>query len=534
MSSAPANWYPDPHEADHLRYWDGTMWTEHVRPVAAQADSQEAPAEPTHAPSPQQRLRRDVQREAEPTKIGIFGARKHAAELARRNAELEQSMQELGALREQAGGLAQRNAELEQSMQEFGAMDIVQRRETLAHLEAQIAARTKQAEADFQRRAEELEAGYDTRQRVLEMQLEQLRGSLSAARGEMDELDSALVTARGHAQMQAVGLFNYHHVAESSVQLKELLDSTKAKIKQMVRDKSAATKSTGFSYNNSRTEGTKFVNDLHAMMLAAYNAEAENCVKSVKAGNLQAAVKRLDTARDRIAKRGTWIGVGISSRYHALRVKEMQLAADYWLMKQEEKEAERARREELREQKKAEQEIAAAKAKLEKERQHYANLIATLEAAGDVESLEEARAHYAEAERAIQDVDYRAANVRAGYVYVISNIGAFGEGVVKIGMTRRLEPMDRVNELGDASVPFRFDVHTLYFSTDAVSLEGALHAHFADRRLNKVNLRREFFYATPTEVLEVLKQHAGAVTEYTETAEAEEFRLSRGELADAF
>ncbi|WP_152190213.1 GIY-YIG nuclease family protein [Georgenia satyanarayanai] len=94
--------------------------------------------------------------------------------------------------------------------------------------------------------------------------------------------------------------------------------------------------------------------------------------------------------------------------------------------------------------------------------------------------------------------------------------------------------MDRVNELGDASVPFRFDVHTMYFSTDAVSLEAALHAHFANRRLNKVNLRREFFYATPTEVLDVLKQHAGAVTEYTETAEAEEFRLSRGELADAF
>lgn len=510
MSSAPANWYPDPQEAGFLRYWDGTIWTEHVRRADPQATlTQPSAADEAHTPH-QQRLRRDVQREAEPKKVGIFGARK------------------------QAGELAQRNAELEHIIQDLGAMDIIQRREHLVGLEAQIAARAEQAEADSQRRAEELEASYETRQRELEAQVEHLRSTLSAARGEMDELESTLVTARGQAELQAVGLFNYHHVAESSVQLKEMLDSTKTRIKQMVRDKSAATKSTGFTYNNSKSEGTKFVNDLHAMMLAAYNAEAENCVKSVKAGNLPAAVKRLETARDRIAKRGTWVGISITPRYHALRVQEMQLAAGYWRMKQEEKEAERARREELREQKKAEQEIAAEKAKLEKERQHYANLIASLEAAGDLEALEEARAQYAEAERAIQDVDYRAANVRAGYVYVISNIGAFGEGVVKIGMTRRLEPMDRVNELGDASVPFRFDVHTLYFSTDAVSLEAALHAHFANRRLNKVNLRREFFYATPTEVLDVLKQHAGAVTEYTETAEAEEFRLSKGELADAF
>jgi hypothetical protein len=123
-------------------------------------------------------------------------------------------------------------------------------------------------------------------------------------------------------------------------------------------------------------------------------------------------------------------------------------------------------------------------------------------------------------------VEERQANIRAGYVYVISNVGAFGEEVVKIGMTRRLEPMDRVRELGDASVPFRFDVHALFFSHDAVGIENELHRRLTDRRLNKVNLRREFFRTTPAEVRELLHQLAGNLLDYTDDAEAPEYRQS--------
>ncbi len=138
------------------------------------------------------------------------------------------------------------------------------------------------------------------------------------------------------------------------------------------------------------------------------------------------------------------------------------------------------------------------------------------------------RAKLADVQHAIENVDYRQANIRAGYVYVISNIGAFGPNMVKIGMTRRLEPNDRIRELGDASVPFRFDVHTLFFADDAVTVESKLHRAFADRRVNRLNLRREFFYATTGEVLDVLKSTIGEVVEYTAEPEAEEFRLSQG------
>jgi hypothetical protein len=112
-------------------------------------------------------------------------------------------------------------------------------------------------------------------------------------------------------------------------------------------------------------------------------------------------------------------------------------------------------------------------------------------------------------------------------VYVISNLGAFGDGVVKIGMTRRLNPMDRVRELGDASVPFLFDVHALFFSKDAVGIETMLHQHFAAQRVNLVNLRREYFYATPAAVKHALVEHHVELVEYQENAPAEEFAASR-------
>jgi hypothetical protein len=141
------------------------------------------------------------------------------------------------------------------------------------------------------------------------------------------------------------------------------------------------------------------------------------------------------------------------------------------------------------------------------------------------------RAELGEIDRAIEDVDYRAANIRAGYVYVISNLGAFGERMVKVGMTRRLEPMDRIRELSDASVPFNFDVHAIHFSNDAVGVEAEMHRRLADKRVNRVNLRREFFYATPAEVRDLLADVAGDLLEYTDDAEAFEYHQSVNETA---
>jgi hypothetical protein len=176
------------------------------------------------------------------------------------------------------------------------------------------------------------------------------------------------------------------------------------------------------------------------------------------------------------------------------------------------------------------------KARLEKERQHYLNAIEALTAKGDETAANRMRAQLGDVERAIQDVDYRVANIRAGYVYVISNVGSFGESFVKIGMTRRLDPMDRVRELSDASVPFNYDVHALFFSNDAVGIETAMHNRLSKSRVNLVNLKREFFQATALEAKQHLSELAGELLTFQDVAEALEFRQSlerRKQLQDA-
>jgi hypothetical protein len=217
----------------------------------------------------------------------------------------------------------------------------------------------------------------------------------------------------------------------------------------------------------------------------------------------------------------------VNPDYHAQRLQELELTADYKMKVQEERERAREERELLREQRRAEQELAAERERLDKERAHYQSALAVLRANGDETAAAELAGRLADIDAAIEANDYRAANIRAGYVYVISNIGAFGPNVVKIGMTRRLEPLDRVRELGDASVPFPFDVHALYFSDDAITLESELHRAFADRRVNFVNERREFFFATPREVETILQQKAGGLLEFTEQPEALQYYQSK-------
>ena len=221
---------------------------------------------------------------------------------------------------------------------------------------------------------------------------------------------------------------------------------------------------------------------------------------------------------------GKMMEMRIGDGFHRLRLEEIELTADYLMKKQEEREEAREERARLREERRVAAELAAEREKLDKERAHLANALEALRASGESDPELEKKLH--DIDDAIAQNDYRAANIRAGYVYVISNRGAFGENVVKIGLTRRLKPEDRVTELGGASVPFRFDVHALFFTADAVTLEAELHEHFADQRVNHANNRKEFFFASPAEVRKVLISKVGNLLEFTERADSTEFLQS--------
>jgi hypothetical protein len=370
------------------------------------------------------------------------------------------------------------------------------------------------------------------RVRELEAEVDDLRRRLQEANRRASEqrpgdgVDDAFVELDDARLLQQVGIYEYHHPLENAELYRERLSALREQVKETVKAGTAIQASDRFSYNNSLAAGRKMTSDFSKLMLRAYNAEADNCVRSLRAGALAAATKRLETSAGTIARLGKMMEMRVAPEYHALRIAELELTADYLFKQQEEREAAREERERLREERKAEQELAQQREKLDKERAHYLNTLQALRAQGATAETEEIENRLREIDAAIEVNDFRAANIRAGYVYVISNVGAFGKSVVKIGMTRRLEPMDRIRELGDASVPFPFDVHALYFSDDAVTLENDLHKAFGERRLNHANPRREFFFATPEEVRDVLAVKVGNLLEYAAIPEAEQFYQS--------
>jgi len=357
---------------------------------------------------------------------------------------------------------------------------------------------------------------------------------LAAARAELTALSdrsgsssSDVVDLDDERVLQEVGIYRYHHPLENAEEYRDRLRDLQDRIKEAVKAQDAILVSEMFTFDNSLAKCRRMTSDLSKLMLRAYNAEADNCVRSLRAGNVVTAKKRLEASVSSIAKLGAMMEMAVSPTYHSMRVEELELTADFAMKVQEEKERAREERERLREERKAEQEFAAERERLAKERSHFLNAIEALRNSGDEAGVAELTEKLDGVDQAIADNDYRAANIRAGYVYVISNEGAFGKNMVKIGLTRRLEPLDRVRELGDASVPFPFDVHALYFSEDAVTLETELHHAFAEKRVNHVNERREFFFATPHEVRLVLADKVGNLLEFTEEPEATQFHQSR-------
>ncbi|MGI8440421.1 MAG: DUF4041 domain-containing protein [Thermoleophilaceae bacterium] len=341
------------------------------------------------------------------------------------------------------------------------------------------------------------------------------------------ELREEVVVTEETALLQEIGIYEYRHPLNDSIAYQAELKRLRDQIKTRAKEGDAILAATDWSVNGSAAQGRKMVRDYSKLMLRAYNAEADNAVRSLKPYKLASAVERLTKVAGTIERLGKTMSIQIAHDYHELRVQELELTADYLEKLAEEKERQRDERERLRDEQRAQQEMERERTRLEKERQHYLNALTALEGKGDEEGAARLRGQLAEIDRGIEDVDYRAANIRAGYVYVISNFGAFGDQMVKVGLTRRLDPMERVRELGDASVPFRFDAHAVFFSKDAVGIENKLHGRLSDRRVNRVNLRREFFYATPSEVKRHLVDLAGELLQFDEQSEALEYRQSQ-------
>ena len=409
----------------------------------------------------------------------------------------------------------------------------------------------------LQNKIRELQTEIEQRnQTISEIQKEIIRKNTESSRleKEISGKRKEIISLDDEILVQEFGLYKPQYNFANALGYKEKLAEIRSKQKNLIKEKRAVSGSTDWQVNGSAAKGKKMVADTQKLLLRAFNTECDEIIGKVKYTNFDASSNRIYKSAETISKLGTIMNIAINKPYLDLKVQELRLAFEYQQKKQEEKEAQKAARAEEYQQKKQEEkeaqkaaraemreaarlqkEIEAQRKKIEKEQTHYQTayekILKQLETApADTDLLKkksELETQLQDIDKAIQDIDYREANQRAGYVYVISNIGAFGDNVYKIGMTRRLDPQDRIDELGDASVPFNFDVHAMIFSDDAPALETALHKAFEDRKLNMVNTRREFFNVTLDEIKDVVRKNFDKTVEFIDVPDAEQYRISQ-------
>ena len=300
-----------------------------------------------------------------------------------------------------------------------------------------------------------------------------LKATISDTEDKLKAAKQSLIEVSDAVQLQDFGLYTPHYNLMRADEYKAKMMEIRALQKDMVRNGSAVTGSQTWTVNGNASKGKKMVADMQKLLLRAFNAECDDVIEHVKYNNVETAEKRITSSQEAITKLGTIMGVSIVPSYYRLKLEELYLAFEYAQKKQEEKEEQREARAQMREEAKLAREIEEARKKLEKEQQHYNNALAKVNAQLDAASEE-----------------------------------------------------DRVDELGDASVPFNFDVHAMIFSDDAPKLEAALHNAFADRKLNFVNQRREFFNVTLEEIKKVVKENFDKSVEFVELAPAQQYRES--------
>lgn len=282
-------------------------------------------------------------------------------------------------------------------------------------------------------------------------------------------------------------------------------------------------------------EDKKFIANNTKQITRLFNAECDNVMNKV-------TIKNIDTSRNKITRSFNSLnkifetdGIQLNQNWLQIKLDQLNTLYLYEMKKNNEKDIQKAIKEQMVEEEKVRREIEKQKQKLEKDQKQFNNEVTRMmkylqKTSNDAEKelymdkireLEEKIKKLEEEKQVVLD---REMNARAGFVYIISNIGSFGENIYKIGMTRRLEPMDRIKELSSASVPFEFDVHAMIFSDNAPELENILHQTFRERSVNKVNFRKEFFKVTLDEIEDVVKRNYNKTVDFIKVPTAAEYR----------
>lgn len=328
------------------------------------------------------------------------------------------------------------------------------------------------------------------------------------------------------------GLYEPHFDFATSSKYKEEIQKVREKQKACIKDEDAAYCLIQWTVDGSKAKGKKQTKQYIKLMLRAFNGECDAMLSDIRWNNITKMEERLQKSFETINKMGEVHLTSITEEYKELKLDELRLSFEYQKKLHEEKEEQRLIKEQMKEEEKVQKEIEKKQKEIEKQLKEQAIMQEKLREAyeqGKKSEAEKFENRIKELNQQIEDnkrTVSQAQLTKTGHVYVISNIGSFGENIYKIGMTRRLEPMERIEELSSASVPFEFDVHALIKSENAPELENSLHKYFDSRRVNLVNSRKEFFYVKLDEIEKYTKEK-GLDIEFTKLAEAKDFRESQ-------
>ncbi len=363
--------------------------------------------------------------------------------------------------------------------------------------------------------------------------LSQLETEVTLKEKTIEDLKAEVGDLEVSKEMSGYGLYSPHYEFATSSGYKEKLAEIRDQQKQLIKSRSAVQFNPQWTINGKLSEGKKMTRNNIKAIFRSFNNECTDAIKKVTYSNYERIVTRIEKSFIQHNKMYEVVDVQMLPNYLQLKYDELDLAFSYAQKKQEEKDLLREQREKEREDKRLQQEIKQERKKVDKEIQHYDQAIEELQKRMELEAsdkdglkfeIEKLRNELDSLHDKKGDIDYREANATAGYVYIISNIGSFGKGIVKIGVTRRLEPLDRISELVVHPFHLNLTYYALIFSQDAYALETKLHERFANKRVNKVNNRKEYFKISIKEIEEELKKYQDVTVDFHENPDAEEYR----------
>lgn len=333
----------------------------------------------------------------------------------------------------------------------------------------------------------------------------------------------------------AYGLYEPKYNLNNSKQYKERLEIIRDRQKEMIKDKEAIDYA-NWTVNESKREGNKLVHRTVKLALRAFNGECDSIIMGVKHfSRYDTRKKRITNSFETINEMLSVLTMSIKYDYLQWKFEELDLVFEYEKKLQEEREAYAKQREIERDDELAKREYERELKRIEKEQNHFMNEMDKMKNELKLAALNEREKYELKIkllldkieslENEKQEFKTRFEN-KAGYVYIISNIGSFGENIFKIGTTRRLDPFDRINELCNASVPFRYDAHAIIFSNNCYELEHELHNYFAVNRINRVNNYKEFF-RIPLVDIEAFCKSKDPTVNFIYNPEGMEYKASR-------